>query len=188
MPGEAGPRVQGDAGLWVLSLLPCLAIFSWGFSAEKPVQLPSCAGAWLDLSRAGAWMDFVPRCAAPPALPYPCACGCSLLRAVGRGVWGALGFSHPTEAMLLGAALCLCVLEGLGSRPDMGRGECPLVPPILGAAWGARCLQEFLCEYGSCPISCCASVSPSCTLAGTQGHCCGGGQWGRGWSCSPDQR
>lgn len=35
----------------------------------QPVQLPSCATAWLDLSCAGAWLDFVPRHAATPS---PC--------------------------------------------------------------------------------------------------------------------
>lgn len=133
-PGCPGRPDRGCRGLLGSGCSPCShawLFFSWGFSAEKPVQLPSCAGAWLDLSRAGVWMDFVPQCAAPPT--FPCPCGCSLLRAAGLRVRGGPGVQPPPPKRCCWVLPCASVCWRVWghSRPQAG-GNVPLCHRFLG--------------------------------------------------------
>lgn len=118
-----------------------------------------------------------PACSNPQPLPAP-ALGAAARSGVWDGErgcpWGSATLGAKRRCGVLPCASACWRVWG-HSRPQAEEG--PLVPPILGVAQGARCLQKVSWDHGHslCPISCCASVSPSCTplpLASTQGHCC----------------
>lgn len=131
--GEAGLWVQGggDAGLWVLILLPFPAIFPG--DALRRSRAGAARGA-AKLCRCVAGFSAPPP---PPAHPAPCW---GLLPDLGVQDWGtraSLGFSHP------GVLPCASawVRE---SRPGTGRGRSPRATDSWGGTGGTQVLAEGL--------------------------------------------